>query len=339
MVGYIVRKFSTPPPNFSNGIVLVTALGNVSDIAIAVLSSVVASNSIFGDNATQRATAYISIYNIPFILVMFVIGFKGIAQDFEYDKIGSESEVEVEIVEDTKMESGSNIIVAMSEIEDSSNVNASLVKSKISKKRMVRTFTHIKHTAAVLFDKSKRSRNTSLWLQATVYNPMNWSVAIGLIVSSVPVLRYLFLKNSNGSEPPLSFIFEAMQFVGAGAVPLGVINVGFVLGSLKVTSFKSMLKMSVIISVSRLVFMPLILLPIIYGVVIVAEVLPRDNILILILIFECCVPTAVSLIYFSQMFSKDGSCEAAGSVFVVMYPLSAITMSAGLIFALYLLQV
>ncbi|KAJ3111861.1 Protein M3 [Physocladia obscura] len=92
----------------------------------------------------------------------------------------------------------------------------------------------------------------------SLLSPANLATIIGLIIASLPAIRNIFTNPGlKTSEPPLSFLFEVLQFLGNAAVPLGLLNLGAALGRLDV---KNLISSKIIFAITfcRLIAMPLI---------------------------------------------------------------------------------
>ncbi|KAJ3125619.1 Protein M3 [Nowakowskiella sp. JEL0407] len=335
-LGHLTRIITKPPRNFRNGVIFATCMANSGDICIAVVGSIV-SHSSYGAAGVPTAIAYIAIFNLPIVFFYFLVAYKSVADDFK--DIGVEDE---QIVVDTSQSiteheilpsSTSLLHIDVSSESKDSNLPPN-VTSKPPRPRMITS-------AKKIFSAASKSESAKLWLRVTIYNANNWAVILGIVFANVSVLRNLLIPAKDSkSDPPLGFVFETMQFVGNSAVPLGLINVGYTLGRLNLKTIRPFLKTAFVVTVFRLIAFPAILFPIVYYVVKVWNIvgLKDDNILMLVLLYEACVPTAVSLIYFTLMLSKGNGMDAIGSVFAIQYPISIITMTLCLILSLFILQ-
>ncbi|KAJ3208774.1 Protein M3 [Entophlyctis luteolus] len=160
---------------------------------------------------------------------------------------------------------------------------------------------------------------------SSLLSPANTATIIGLIFANIVVIRNAFVSaGEGGSEPPLSFLLEAIQFLGNAAVPLGLMNLGAALGRLNVERFIPF-KIIFGISVCRLVIMPAIGIAFI-ELLISKGVIPADaKMLRFVLMFntespqklEACMPTASSTVYFTQMWHPKGEANAIAGVILV----------------------
>ncbi|KAI8807917.1 auxin efflux carrier [Cladochytrium replicatum] len=201
-------------------------------------------------------------------------------------------------------------------------------------------FSKIKSFYDALMVKYRTDANFRLWLESTIFNSSNISVVLGLVVVFVPWLRNLFVysdpsnKPALNQEPPLRVLYDFATFVGGAAPPLGVILLGAGLGRVKLSKMLPFRVIGSIVLV-RLVIIPIIGFVISYFVFTGLNI--RDKILWLVVTFESGVPTAISCMYFTIIANPSGDATDVTSLLLVIYPLSAITMTVMLLLSILLM--
>ncbi|TPX33814.1 hypothetical protein SeMB42_g07423 [Synchytrium endobioticum] len=178
--------------------------------------------------------------------------------------------------------------------------------------RLLRTFSHI---------------------SAGLKNPTSVSVVTALVISQIPAIKALlvpsdpFATPSVDQEPPLRVLQDTFNFVGAAAVPIGLINMGAAIGCLKVTSLPPA-RLLLSIAAARLLILPVV------GILLCQLITwhfgwidPDNKIYRFILMFQSCVPTAGSAVFLTQICSPDGSANEIAAVVLVQYSLSFISLT------------
>ncbi|KAI9348508.1 hypothetical protein BDR26DRAFT_701757 [Obelidium mucronatum] len=186
---------------------------------------------------------------------------------------------------------------------------------------------------------------TVLWLfiqfqfiVTSLLSPANTATIVALIIASIPALRGIFKQsNPQGPEAPLSFLFEVLQFLGNGAVPLGLMNLGAALGRLDI---QSLISFRVIfgITLCRLVVMPILGIVAVEMLVGYGVLDASDKMLRFVLMLEACMPTASSTVYFTQMWHPKGEANAIAGVILVEYCLAFVLLTLSLSIILSLLS-
>ncbi|KAJ3109752.1 Protein M3 [Phlyctochytrium bullatum] len=189
------------------------------------------------------------------------------------------------------------------------------------------------------------SENTWFWIKSLA-NLANIATVVGLTVAVVPALKSLFqytnpLTNAStsikptpsASEPPFLFLFEIFEFLGAAAIPFGLLNLGAALGRLSVRSLLPV-RISLSIAFSRLVVLPVIGFGLVAALTTGGVLDSNDRVLRFILMIQAAVPTASSTVFLTQMWHPKGEADHIASVVLVQYCLAAFTMIASLAIAL-----
>ncbi|KAJ3088722.1 Protein M3 [Quaeritorhiza haematococci] len=183
----------------------------------------------------------------------------------------------------------------------------------------------------------RQTDDFKIWFDA-IANNCNIAIILGIIVSTVPALKSLFVPSkTSAAEPPLKFILETLAFVGAAAVPVGIMNLGAALGRL---TFKSLLPFRIIAAVTlcRLIIIPVIGVTLTQVLTYYTPLIdPADKVLRFVLMFEACVPTASSAVYFTQYWNPTGEAIEMSSIILVQYPIALITLTGSMAVILNLL--
>ncbi|KAI9352300.1 auxin efflux carrier [Zopfochytrium polystomum] len=162
-------------------------------------------------------------------------------------------------------------------------------------------------------------------LQSTA-NLANIGTISGLIITATP-LKQLFVASSTSShEPPLSFLFQSIQYLSQSAVPLALLNLGAALGRLNVSTLG---KPSVIagVAIARLLVLPAIAITTVWGLVRAGVLGKGDKMMLLVMMLEGSVPTAASTVFFTQLWHPRGEATAIAGVVIVQYVLAMFTMT------------
>ncbi|KAJ3331734.1 Protein M3 [Blyttiomyces sp. JEL0837] len=182
------------------------------------------------------------------------------------------------------------------------------------------------------------SKEVKFWVRSLL-NLANVSSIIGLFVTSIPALRSLFVPSdpTTSTEAPLSFLFEVFTFIGAAAVPMGLVNLGAALGRL---TWKGLLPYPIILSITtaRLLIMPVLGIVLVQVLVNAGVLDEKDKMLRFVLMLETTVPTASSTVFFTQMWHPKGEATAIAGVILVQYAAAMVTMSVSLVVILSLLS-
>ncbi|KAJ3221911.1 Protein M3 [Clydaea vesicula] len=167
----------------------------------------------------------------------------------------------------------------------------------------------------------KKNPSFSLYWDATV-NPNVLTVVISLIIALTPI-KDLFHPNFPKSlltihnEPPLLFLLDASSFISGLAVPMGLISLGAALGTLKVEKFLSA-KILGSIAFTKLILFPLLGIGICQFFTFIVPVIdPNNKILRFLIMIQACVPTASSMVYFTQYWHSKGECTDIAGVILV----------------------
>ncbi|CAL1697211.1 unnamed protein product [Somion occarium] len=171
---------------------------------------------------------------------------------------------------------------------------------------------------------------------SSLINPPSISIIIAFPVALITPLKALFVPVSNSpipnapdGQPPLAFIQDAAAFIGAAAVPLGLICLGAALARLKVPMNQwRTLPLGAIMSlaVGKLIITPILGVLICQGLTKAGVIDPTDTVLRFVCIFFSCLPTATTQVYLTQVYSGTGSAEHISAFLIPQYALMFVSM-------------
>ncbi|KAI9150987.1 Protein M3 [Blastocladiella emersonii ATCC 22665] len=175
---------------------------------------------------------------------------------------------------------------------------------------------------------------------ASLMNLPNLGLFLGLFVALVPGVGPLV---AGSKSAPLSFLYDAADFLGSAAVPLSMTIFGASLTTLETDAaawreFPGILRALVAVLVFRLVLMP------VAGVAAVEAAvrggwIPRDQkMLRFILMIEACVPTAQLCLIMTKFYHPRGEAKEVAAVMLAQYAACFVTLTASLSFILNLLS-
>ncbi|KAF8632376.1 hypothetical protein AX15_001909 [Amanita polypyramis BW_CC] len=172
----------------------------------------------------------------------------------------------------------------------------------------------------------------------SLLNPPSLSILISFPIALVPALKALFIPlpsphipNAPDNKPPLAFILDAAQFIGAAAVPLGLICLGSALARLHIPRKGQWhsLPLGAIssLAVAKLIIMPILGTAIVGGMVSKGLIDREDKVLRLVCMLLSCLPTATTQVYLTQVYSGTGTAEHLSAFLILQYILMSVTMT------------
>lgn len=167
-----------------------------------------------------------------------------------------------------------------------------------------------------------------LILAKNLVSPVSATLIVSLAIAMAPPLKALFvhsafdIPDAPDSLPPLSFILDITDYVGAASVPLGLLLLGATISRLEIKTMpKGFWKTAVGIVLSRLVILPIIGVGLTTGLQ-QAGWYGDDKLLRFICVLEYGLPSATSLVYFTAFYTDPNStdhlqmdCLAAALIF------------------------
>ncbi|KAJ3826869.1 auxin efflux carrier [Lentinula raphanica] len=171
----------------------------------------------------------------------------------------------------------------------------------------------------------------------SILTPASLSMIISIPVALVPSLKGLFTATSNShipnapdGEPPLAFVLDFANFMGAASVPLGLICLGSALARLKIPRSEwSNLPVGAIftLAILKTVVSPVIGVLITIGLTNVGVISKEDKVLQFVCMFFSCLPTATTQVYLTQVYSGTGSAEFMSPFLLPQYFLMFFSMT------------
>ncbi|CCG84711.1 protein of unknown function [Taphrina deformans PYCC 5710] len=179
-------------------------------------------------------------------------------------------------------------------------------------------------------------------------SPPSAAVISAFVIAVVPTLKSLFVRVPGSSmplapdgNPPLDFIIDITDFIGAASVPSSLLILGYSLSRLRVRSLPA-LSSAVVMAGLKMVVMPVLAIA---WMQFLADphgrghglVDPADLVLRLVLVLPSAVPTATSLLYITQIFAPEGRDEGVAclSVFlIVQYLVVGLTLTVTVVYTL-----
>ncbi|KAJ3347566.1 Protein M3 [Entophlyctis luteolus] len=351
VLGVAVMLITQPPVGFRYGTILAVTMANCGDVALAIILSVgngppfQAGDGTFG---VFLVSAYLCFTNLFFFSAgysLFGEDMKALAKtetfraslengSFQHAEDNSTEKVKINdmmgstaVLSPSNFHSRDHLIATQSDIgvDAAGELATRQNTSDAAVKEPTNSVSSVSSASPTKWKKYWKSIiRAVIGFQSVVsslLSPANTATIIGLIFANIVVIRNAFVSaGEGGSEPPLSFLLEAIQFLGNAAVPLGLMNLGAALGRLNVERFIPF-KIIFGISVCRLVIMPAIGIAFI-ELLVSKGVIPADaKMLRFVLMLEACMPTASSTVYFTQMWHPKGEANAIAGVILVEWPL------------------
>ncbi|KAL5534814.1 hypothetical protein ACEPAG_1278 [Sanghuangporus baumii] len=168
--------------------------------------------------------------------------------------------------------------------------------------------------------------------------PCSITIVVSIVISAVTPLKALFtpvqndsIPNAPDGQPPLAFILDCAEFVGAASVPLGLICLGSAVARVQVPRRGEWgrLPLGAILwfSVTKMALLPVLGVLIVQGLVKTGFVDPSDKVLRYVCMFMSCVPTATSQVYLTQVYSGTGEAGVLPLFLVPQYIIMFISMT------------
>ncbi|TRM61358.1 auxin efflux carrier [Schizophyllum amplum] len=149
-----------------------------------------------------------------------------------------------------------------------------------------------------------------------------------------------YMPSAPDGQPPLAFIMDVAQFVGAASVPLGLVCLGSALARLKVPRAEwGKLPLGAIFSFAcgKMLLMPVLGVLMVRGMAQSGIIDPEDKVLQFVCIFFSCLPTATTQVFLTQVYSGTGTAEHLSAFLVPQYAIMFVSMVALTAYTLQLL--
>ncbi|KAG7089655.1 hypothetical protein E1B28_011316 [Marasmius oreades] len=178
----------------------------------------------------------------------------------------------------------------------------------------------------------------------SMLTPASLAILIAFPIALIPPIKGLFvltpganIPNAPDNQPPLAFILDFTQFMGAASVPLGLIGLGSALARLHVPRAQwRTLPLGAIFSlaIGKMLISPVLGVLITQGLVSVGLIDRNDKVLRFVCMFFSCLPTATTQVFLTQVYSGTGSAESLSPFLIPQYILMLFSMSGLTAYAL-----
>ncbi|KAG7441381.1 auxin efflux carrier [Guyanagaster necrorhizus] len=172
----------------------------------------------------------------------------------------------------------------------------------------------------------------------SLLTPASITILISFPIALIKPLKALFVEvdgyympSAPDGEPPLAFVTDFAEFMGAASVPLGLICLGSALARLNVPRSQwPHLPLGAIFSlaVGRMLLMPVFGVLVCEGLVNAGVISRDDKVLRFVCILFSCLPTATTQVFVTQVYSGTGSAEHLSAFLIPQYILMFLSMTA-----------
>ncbi|CAG7847831.1 SubName: Full=Uncharacterized protein {ECO:0000313/EMBL:CCA77878.1} [Serendipita indica DSM 11827] len=180
----------------------------------------------------------------------------------------------------------------------------------------------------------------------SLLTPATITMALAFPIALVKPLKALFVEMEDSpipyapdGKPPLYFILDTTNFLGAASVPLGLVCLGAALAKLKIPKTINALPVGAIASmaVGKLIVSPVLGVLIVNGFVKVGFIKEEDKVLRFVTMFFSCMPTATTQVFMTQVYSGTGEAEALSPFLIPQYALMFVSTTALTAYSLHTL--
>ncbi|SJL12404.1 uncharacterized protein ARMOST_15831 [Armillaria ostoyae] len=172
----------------------------------------------------------------------------------------------------------------------------------------------------------------------SLLTPASITILISFPIALIKPLKALFVEvdgyympSAPDGEPPLAFVIDFAEFMGAASVPLGLICLGSALARLDVPRSQwPHLPLGAIFSlaIGRMLLMPVLGVLVCGGLANAGVISRDDKVLRFVCIFFSCLPTATTQVFVTQVYSGTGSAEHLSAFLIPQYILMFLSMTA-----------
>ncbi|KAJ3925939.1 MAG: auxin efflux carrier [Lentinula lateritia] len=194
-----------------------------------------------------------------------------------------------------------------------------------------------KKVLTVRKDRQKRIVSQLKTVMKSTLTPASLSMIVSIPIALVPSLKGLFMATTNShipnapdGQPPLAFVLDFANFMGAASVPIGLICLGSALARLKIPWGEwSSLPVGAIftLAILKTVVSPVIGVLITIGLTSAGVISKEDKVLQFVCMFFSCLPTATTQVYLTQVYSGTGSAEFMSPFLLPQYFLMFFSMT------------
>ncbi|KAJ7435271.1 auxin efflux carrier transmembrane protein [Mycena latifolia] len=174
--------------------------------------------------------------------------------------------------------------------------------------------------------------------------PPSLSILLSFLIALVPPLKALFIAvpgthihAAPDGQPPLAFMMDTANFIGAASVPMGLVCLGSALARLRVPRGAwSTLPVGAILGLSagKMLLFPVLGVLLCKGLVRGGVIAQSDKVLQFVCMFFSCLPTATTQVFVTQVASGTGSAEHLSAFLIPQYALMLVSMTALTAYAL-----
>ncbi|PVF96268.1 auxin efflux carrier [Serendipita vermifera] len=212
--------------------------------------------------------------------------------------------------------------------------------------------TEVPEKAQSVSSNNSTSNNTVTFTSRVVsflrslLTPATITMAVAFPVALIKPLKGLFVElenspipNAPDGRPPLYFIMDTANFLGAASIPLGLICLGTALATMKIPKTLSSLPVGAItaMAIGKLVIQPIIGVLIVNAFVRIGFIDENDKVLRFVTMFFSCMPTSTTQVFFTQVYSGTGEAEHLSAFLIPQYALMFISTTALTAYSLHLL--
>ncbi|KAJ7075511.1 auxin efflux carrier transmembrane protein [Mycena belliarum] len=175
--------------------------------------------------------------------------------------------------------------------------------------------------------------------------PPSASILLSFVIALVPPLRALFIDVPGGThihpapdgQPPLAFVMDTANFIGAASVPMGLVCLGSALARLRLPrGVRAQLPVGAILALSmgKMLLFPVVGVLLCKGLVHAGVISRTDKVLQFVCMFFSCLPTATTQVFVTQVASGTGSAEHLSAFLMPQYAFMLVSMTALTAYAL-----
>ncbi|KAJ7148770.1 auxin efflux carrier [Mycena crocata] len=355
-IAWTTKQLFWVPHRFRWGILAAGGWGNYGDIPTSIAISIAGAAPFNGSSDQTLSVTYISGLSLFYMITFFPLGgHKLIALDFKGPDVEPEvlraaarqrrravlSIVPQGIVR--RLTFGVSTSVAVAEADErGQNLPVIIIPEEgpteteaktdgHSTQLMVPTPSSDSHSVASKEDDTSELAIPELLGNQTTTPPSR----LGRIWCRL--CHHPHIPSGPDGRPPLSFLFDTANFIGAASVPLGLICLGSALARLEVPRGRwNQLPVGAILSMAcgRMLLMPVLGVLVAKGLT-HAGIIPRDDkVLQFVCIIFSCLPTGTTQVFITQVYSGTGSAEHLSAFLIPQYTIMFLSMTGLIAYSL-----
>ncbi|KAF7325027.1 Auxin efflux carrier transmembrane protein [Mycena kentingensis (nom. inval.)] len=195
----------------------------------------------------------------------------------------------------------------------------------------------------------KRSTRFRTFLR-NLFLPSSVAILASTAIALIPPLKALFVSDSSTAhvhmpsppdgQPPLAFLIDAANFIGAASVPMGLVCLGSALARLPVPrgrdAWRALPTGAILgLAVGKMLVAPVLGILLCKGLIRAGVIDGDDKVLQFVCMFFSGLPTSTTQVFVTQVYSGTGSAELLSAFLIPQYVLMLPSMTA---VTAYLLQ-